>query len=335
MSIPFNRFKKKSLILVYKIYPEDMNEILNDIRYKKLFQCILKESHSTFEEKTLIDCSSQIYYVIKMNSTQIISKSNENSLRIWDLYSGKCIKIIYNYFENNYGAKEAKIVKINKTTIAFRYDFIDIILLDITTGKCLYTLCSENTIWFLFKYNKNQLLSATWDFTIRIWDLASRECLTTVLKTTNNIIISIVSETQLVLGRKNDYTIQIWDLLTEDIFKTLKGHTNKVKNVIKLSNTQIASASADKSINIWDYTTGMLLKTLFGHTGEVNDIVKITKTQIASCSSDKSIKIWDFTSRNCLKTLIGHTYSVENIIKITKFQIVSASKDHSIRIWDL
>jgi len=43
MPLPFYRFKKKSLILAYILCPEDFCELIQEIRYKKLFQCLLRE----------------------------------------------------------------------------------------------------------------------------------------------------------------------------------------------------------------------------------------------------------------------------------------------------
>ena len=52
--ILFKRFKKKTLSLLNQIYPEDL-EILEEIKYKKLCQCIsnVKLTKQNLEEKTI------------------------------------------------------------------------------------------------------------------------------------------------------------------------------------------------------------------------------------------------------------------------------------------
>ena len=80
-SIHFNRFKKKNLTLIYMIYPKDLSEILSEIKYKKIFQCYLKEEQgSLFEEKTLN--GHTIYYIclVKLSKTQIISGIYDKSI---------------------------------------------------------------------------------------------------------------------------------------------------------------------------------------------------------------------------------------------------------------
>jgi len=55
-SISFNRFKKKSLILIYRVYPKDEDIIENicKIKFKKLAICISKTNLLLdFEDKTL------------------------------------------------------------------------------------------------------------------------------------------------------------------------------------------------------------------------------------------------------------------------------------------
>jgi len=51
----FNGFKKKNLMLLYRIIPEDFDEF-DKIRNKKLSQCVLKLAISyNIEQKTLTD----------------------------------------------------------------------------------------------------------------------------------------------------------------------------------------------------------------------------------------------------------------------------------------
>jgi len=58
INISFNRFKKKSLLLTYLIYPENDTTLL-DIRYKKLTKCIIKENigNKIKEKRLSIECN--------------------------------------------------------------------------------------------------------------------------------------------------------------------------------------------------------------------------------------------------------------------------------------
>ena len=51
MSILFSRFKKKSFRLAYKLTPEELIDILEEIKYKKLFQVIYKEEYWSLNMK--------------------------------------------------------------------------------------------------------------------------------------------------------------------------------------------------------------------------------------------------------------------------------------------
>jgi len=349
MSIPFYRLKKKSLVLIYLTYPEIKKEILEDIRYKKLYQCILKPSQITFKELTLSEHTKPVWDLVKMNKTLIVSRGGD-SIKIWDLISGKCINTITCVdFKEIYGVNP-NIVKLSETKIATAYRGANIRIFDITTStlKCfpeIYYI--SGIITYLCKLNKSQVICANLDNSVMVYELDPWQCIKTLKRTdrtrrndwpdnngiTYTISIAILNETQIVCGN-TDNTITIWDLSTVSCLKVLK-NTYPVKKVIKISKTQIVSASKDKSIKIWDITNGTCLKTIIGHDDQVNTVIMISKTQLVSGSRDNSLKVWDIINGTCLRTLIGHTNTVTNVIMLGKFQIASASCDYSIKIWDL
>jgi len=63
----FQRFKKKSLSLMYSLIPDDMT-LINKIRNKKLTQCILKlHSVSNLEERKT-QTGNTVYFLVKLSS---------------------------------------------------------------------------------------------------------------------------------------------------------------------------------------------------------------------------------------------------------------------------
>ena len=120
-SLMFFRFKKKTLTLAYKMYPEELVDVFKEIKYKKLFQCCLNQDFNLskiFTEKTLNGHTLAITSIIKLSNTKIASASSDYSIKVWVLPSGACIRS-YRI------GKDLNLVKISQTQILSwdSYDF--------------------------------------------------------------------------------------------------------------------------------------------------------------------------------------------------------------------
>ena len=91
--IQFNRFKKKSLSLLYIFYPEYL-DMLKQIKYKKLAQCILKiGKENKSQPDILLETNEMQFCITNLSNTKIISVTRHD-LNVWDLVDGKCVKSI-------------------------------------------------------------------------------------------------------------------------------------------------------------------------------------------------------------------------------------------------
>ena len=112
MSLPFNRFKKKSLLLITIILPEEF-DILKEIKHKKLYKCTLKEDLGLiFDEICLYGHTYPVHQIIKLSKTQIVSAGVDSSIKVWDLSTGNCLKTL-----NGHSQTITLITKISLTQI--------------------------------------------------------------------------------------------------------------------------------------------------------------------------------------------------------------------------
>ncbi|MBG1240061.1 WD40 repeat domain-containing protein, partial [Nostoc sp. NZL] len=191
----------------------------------------------------------------------------------------------------------------------------------------------------VYSPNGQQLASASYDKTIKIWDVSSGKLLKT-LTGHNDTVRSVAYNPngKQLASASFDKTIKIWDLSSGQLLKTLTGHSDTVRNIAySPKGQQLASASDDKTIKIWDLSSGKLLKTLTGHSSAVISVAFSPNGQyLASASSDKTIKIWDLSSDKPLKSLTGHSSGVNSVaFSPNGKQLASASFDKTIKIWDL
>ncbi|MEH2180948.1 eIF2A-related protein, partial [Nostoc sp.] len=191
----------------------------------------------------------------------------------------------------------------------------------------------------VYSPNGQQLASASYDKTIKIWDVSSGQLLKSLTghsSAVNSVVYS--PNGQQLASASYDKTIKIWDVNSGQLLKSLIGHSSAVNSVVYSPNgQQLASASYDNTIKIWDVSSGQLLKSLTGHSSAVNSVVYSPNgQQLASASDDKTIKIWDVSSDQLLKSLTGHSSWVLSIVYSPNGQqLASASYDKTINLWDL
>ncbi len=180
-----------------------------------------------------------------------------------------------------------------------------------------------------------ELLSGSWDDTIKVWDLKSGQCLKTLEGHTSWVsCLAIAPSGELISGSFDD-TIKVWDLKSGQRLKTLEGHTGQVYCLAFAPSGDLVSGSEDKTIKVWDLKSGECLKTFSGHTSFVYCLAIAPSGKLVSGSTDITIKVWDLKSSQCLKTLEGHIHWVKCLAIAPSGELVSGSFDSTIKVWDL
>jgi len=313
----------------YKEKELKLNALKNQLeRFKRVLKKEKKEIK--FKEQTLDEHSNSIISMVKINESLIASGSGDNSIKIWDLISSKCVKTL-----NGHDNSIKSLARLNDNVIASG-SCKCIKIWNISTGVCTKTLNGHtHFINSLIILNDLYLASGSGDQTIKIWDIVNGACVKTFVGHVDEVITVIrLNDSELVSGSE-DESIKVWNIKTAVCLKTLNGHSHFVNSLIKLDSNQIASGSADKSIKIWDVQNGICIKTLLGHNNSVKNLIVINNSLIASGSEDKSVKVWDLNSGVCVKTFTGHKSFVYAIIRLNDSQIASGSKDKSIKVWTI
>ena len=120
----------------------------------------------------------------------------------------------------------------------------------------------EGCVWFIAQNSKENLISCSYDKTIKIIELF-----------------------------KDSYKI----------LQILTHHSDSVLKVIELHNGNLVSCSNDKNIIIWEEKSNLYLykKTLEGHKDIVYSIIEINENEIVSASRwEKSLFLWNIENNN-------------------------------------
>ena len=173
----------------------------------------------------------------------------------------------------------------------------------------------------VIKLNENEIVSASADNMLRVWDL--RNDTSRVLRGHTDYVNSVIklNETTIVSG-SYDGTVRVWDL-TNDTSRVLRGHTEWVRSVIKLNETTVVSGSDDNTLRVWDLTNNTS-RELRGHTAWVSSRDKLNETTVVSASGDHTLRVWNLTN-DTSRVLEGHTGTIRSVIKLNETTVVSAS----------
>ena len=205
-----------------------------------------------------------------------------------------------------------------------------------------------------FTRDGKQLISASNDKTIRVWDIQTGK---TVRMLRGQIgagnegqiyAAALSGDNQWLavggwMGPSQHYKleevciIRLIHFPTGQIKQLLKGHDNIINSLnFSSDNTRLISVSSDKTARIWDITSGSTLHTLQGHTERIIASAFSPDNQLAvTGSDDHTLKLWQVTDGSLQATLEGHSDKVKSVAFTPDgHYILSGSDDKTIRLWN-
>lgn len=108
-----------------------------------------------------------------------------------------------------------------------------------------------------------QLVSASDDQTIRLWDVGTGRILQTLRGHQDGVAaIALSPDQKRLVSCSYDHTVRTWDAPTGKCLNVLHGHREWVRSAVFLNERTIASASTDGTLKLWDFCSGKCLTTL-------------------------------------------------------------------------
>jgi len=153
-----------------------------------------------------------------------------------------------------------------------------------------------------FSHDSKLLASASYDKTVRIWDVSTGSLQQTLEGHSDEVTsVTFSHDSKLLASASYDKTVRIWDVGIGSLQQTLEGHSDEVTSVTFSHDSKLlASASYDKTVRIWDVGIGSLQQTLEGHDGWVMSVIFSHDSKLlASASVDKTVRIWDASTGFC------------------------------------
>ena len=192
-----------------------------------------------------------------------------------------------------------------------------------------------------FSPDGTMLASGASDGTVILWDVRTREQITTLdghTSTVHSLSFLPDADGVLLASGASDGTVILWDVRTREQITTLDGHTSTVHSwSFSLDGALLASGASDGTVILWDVRTREQITTLVS-TGMdwVNSVLfSPDGTMLASAGEDSMVRLWDILARQEIATF-AHTDWVNSVsFSPDGALLASGSKDHMVMLWDI
>ncbi|KAM9258135.1 F-box and WD repeat domain containing protein 10B [Cariama cristata] len=177
---------------------------------------------------------------------------------------------------------------------------------------------------------KGFVLSASFDLSIRCWNIYSGACVRIFNGHCGTITCLDLYEEHFVSGAR-DGMVKVWNLESGKCLKTLK-HNSAVW-VVKMDGTRVVSGCDRGLVKVWCADTGTLIKTLEGHQGPVK-CLSFDQWHLVTGSTDGYVLGWSMLGnfKRCL-TAFRHPKKVLSL-EFLYLRVISGCADGKIRVFN-
>eukprot|EP00124_Ichthyophonus_hoferi_P003023 Ihof_evm5s236 gene=Ihof_evmTU5s236 len=281
--------------------------------------------HGRCSTKTLNGHDENVITYLCFDEDKIVSGSDDCTLKIWDLKTGKCRHTL----EGHRGGVWS--CHVENTTIVSGSTDRTVKIWDSITGQCVRTFEGHASTVRCLHLVAGILVSGSRDTTLRVWDMAQGTLLH-VLRGHTAAVRCVQFDGRLIVSGSYDHNLRVWDAKTGNCLHVLHGHTQKIYSM-QFDGNIVVSGSLDTTIRVWDVHSGLCMHVLTGHTSLVG-LMQLRGNILVSGNADKTLKVWNVKTGECLHTMVGHDNAV-TCVQFDRDWVVSGSMDGTLRLWDI
>ena len=212
--------------------------------------------------------------------------------------------------------------------------------LSINCGQLIKSFDQHSSLVNSIKVDEfsNKLITASFDKSIKIWDLETGECLKTLKDHKHCVTSILIFPNNKFISGSIDKTMKIWDLNSYDCLDTLNIESEVLSLCSLHQDNQIACGCIDGTINIWNLNDLNNVKSVKAHNDWITYLLLVDKTKLISCSGqkDQMIKIWSLCETiECIKVLEGHSDIIYYLELTSDGNLMSCSRDQTVKLWHI
>lgn len=259
-------------------------------KLSRSFECL---ENTVKGHKGSVNCIEEI-----PDSNLIATGSEDKIIKLWDVYSGTCVKTLCGH---KLSIRDLSIVPDSNILLSASTDGY-VFGWDIETGKKIVEFNHNCYVFSVAAFmNERKFISGSSSKNLKIWDLDNS---TKFQKSFGQHIGPVMSldispDGNYALSCSWDSSINYWDLKKDKLIGKLKGHVSDVYSVqFSLTSEGAISCSEDMTVKLWNTKKQVCRGTLEGHFGGVSSISQSKVDRIIATSSnrDKTVRVWDINT---------------------------------------
>ncbi|KAI9246205.1 WD40-repeat-containing domain protein [Sporodiniella umbellata] len=268
---------------------------------------------------------------------KIVSGSSDNTLRIWETETGRCLDVLESHRSRIWDVSSTQLGEF----VASASGDATVKIWNLKNKKAVSTLTGHSGDVYSVRYHpeENHLVSGGYDKTVRLFDIHTG----TIVKTFPGHQLAVTKTIfnplgNLIISGSKDNTIKFWDIVSGLCIRTLSFHLGEVTSVeMNTSGTLLLSSSKDNSNRLLDVRMVRPLRKLKGHQNTSKNFIRANFANhhlIMGGSEDGIVSIWDQETGEVLQKLRGHTGVVyEAAWNPKQGLLASCSDDQTAKIW--
>ena len=200
---------------------------------------------------------------------------------------------------------------------------------DIDTAELIRTLKDHTAKVVAFQYDGVELISGSYDSTIRRWNVTDGTCLN-VITAHRGQVTCLQFDRNILVSGSSDSVIQVWQMDVElRRLKTLRGHKNAVQALRFQRDTLVSAESG--WLFLWNLEQGIVVKAFRDEQGGITSL-DFSDQWILTGGLSGALTMWDMNGE--FETVHGHTDDVTHV-QLEGPYAVTSSADCTVRMWDL
>ena len=274
--------------------------------------------------------SDYVNCIAMMSDGLCVSGSNDNTLRVWNTYTGEYLQTL-----RGHTAPVRCVIAASGNLCVSGSQDCTARIWNPQTGRCCRIL-KGHTDWVtcITVTATGLCITGSNDHTLRVWNLKTGKCLHVLAEHTWRVNCVAVTSDGFCISGSDDKTLRVWNLNTGKCKHILTGHSESVNCVTVSPNNLCISGSSDHTLKIWNIQTGECLYTVDAHMAPVDCVVVNLNNLCISGSRDCTLHVWDLQNRKFISRLEGHENTIRCLAVTQDNLCISGSADETIRVWN-
>jgi WD40 repeat protein len=265
----------------------------------------------------------------------LLSTSFDQTLRLWELSSGRLLRIFRHPSLVLSGAFSPDGHQLASATANG-----EIYLWHAETGQLQKTLSghSQSVNRVSFSPDGQHLLSGSEDQTLRLWNVASGELEHILSGHRAPVTSASFSRDGLwVLSGSEDRTIRLWEVNRGALRRSFLAHGSAVTAVAFSPNGQYwLSAGKDQTLKIWNIASGQVSRVLKHASSLHTALFSADSQQVITGASDDVLRFWNLQSGQLVRSLSDPGLSPDSLaLSPDGRQLAVAGWRKQIQLWNL